>query len=146
MIIEEHVVYNKNGETNDKTIRIDTSLKGAEISEDIADAVSFALFGKTVFRDIVREDTGVLFITLRISNCDKEAYVVRQPEYVQVTHFGSKTLNKEVFGINDKSDSENTETPYLSAEEYFKQLDKYIDMKCDDFKAFVLRDCSLKTK
>jgi len=136
MLIEGHVSYLINGEIKEETIKIDTTEQNAGISEDIADVVSFALFGKTVFRDIPREDKGIPLIILRVSCGDNEALVVRQPEYIQVTHFGSKRLSKEVFEIQDKDDPENAEAPSLSAEEYFKRLDKYMDMTYDDFRAF----------
>ena len=62
---------------------------------------------------------------------------LRQPEYIHVTYFGTKRLSKEVFEIRDKDDPEDTETPSLSAEEYFKRLYKYMDMTYDDFKTLV---------
>ena len=137
MFIEGHVSYLINGEPKEERIRINTAEKSVEISEDIADAVSFALFGKTVFRDIPREDKGIPYIVLRVSCGDSEAFVVRQPEYINVTHFGSKSLNKEVFGIRDKDNPENAEAPSLSAEEYFKRLDNYMDMTYDEFETLV---------
>ena len=131
MIIEGHVVYNKNGEINDMTMRIDTSLKGAEISEDIADAVSFALFGKTVFRDIVREDTGVPLISLIINCNGNEIIVQREPTYIRETHFGSRYTSDELFSlhIND------TDYDTLPKEKYYELLNGIIDMSYDEFVA-----------
>ena len=73
MLIEGYVRYIINGEIEREEIRIDTSEKSAGISEDIADVVSFALFGKTVFRDIPREDKGIPYIVLSVSCGDNEA-------------------------------------------------------------------------
>ena len=132
MIIEGHIVYNKNGVINDKTIRIDTSLQSSEISEDIADAVSFALFGKTVFRDIVREVTGVPFISLIIDCNGNETIVQREPAYSRETHFGNRYTSEELFSlhIND------TDYDKLSKEKYYELLNGVIDMSYDEFAAF----------
>ena len=136
MIINGTVEYNNNGELTEKKICIDTGSKTIENDEYIYDAVSFALYGKTIYHNIVSSDTGVPLIILRVECKGKSAYLVRQPQYYRETHFGTRYLSKEVFSIK----TETEEHDALSSEAYYKLLDKYIDMSFDEFSDYTRRD------
>ena len=136
MIIEGMIQYNNNGELTEKKICVDTGSKTIENDEYIYDAVSFALYGKTIYHNIVSSDTGVPLITLRVECKGKSAYLVRQPQYYRETYFGTRYLSKEVFSI--KTETEEHEA--LSSEAYYKLLDKYIDMSFNEFSDYTRRD------
>lgn len=129
MIIKGVIQYNNNGKLTDKEVYIDTTIINAQIDLDVCDAVAFALYGKTVYKDIVREDIGVPFIVLDVSSGDKNVHVVRQPEYDRVTHFGTKYLAKELFALK----TEKEEYDSLSSEHYYALISDYVDVSFEEF-------------
>ena len=132
MHIKGTVEYNKQGAVTDEKFEIDTNKKETGISKGAYDAISFALFGKTVFHDIIEPEKGVPLIILEITCKEKAAYVVRQPEYIKETHFGKKYLNKELFSLKIG----DVEYKSLSDEKYHDLLKECIDMSFDDFSAY----------
>ena len=128
MIIKGIINYNNNGVLTDKTVEIDTDKQYQDISEDVCDAVSFALYGKTIYRDIINTDTGVPTIILSVECGGKTVYIVRQPQYIRETNFGTRYLSKEVLSL--KTDQEEYES--LSEDKYYKLINKYINISYDE--------------
>ena len=141
MIIDGYIEYNNNGILTEKNFNIDTSIVADEKDCDICDAVSFALFGKTVFNEIVQEEKGVPTISLKIQNKGKSIEVFREPEFWQKTFFGSVYLSEEEFGITTENDKYSTnelaletgEYKPLTGEKYYALLNDYIDISYDEF-------------
>ena len=104
---------------------------GQEWEEDVFDAVSYALFGKTIFHEIINSKKGPPLIILTIESKGKEVYIVRKPQYLRVTHFGSKYLTKDICSIK----TEEEEFDSLNPEEYYKMLEPFLDISYDDFAA-----------
>lgn len=132
MLITGTIEYNKNGTLTEKHVGIDTSVKPSSLERDICDAVSFALYGKTVFCDIVCAETGVPLITLNIDCKGKSVYIIRQPQYLKETHFGNTYLNQELFALK----TQDVEYESLSAEKYYALLGDYVDLSCDEFASY----------
>ncbi len=97
--------------------------------QDIIDAVSYALFGKTVYHEIIHPKKGPPLIILSIENNGREVYIVRQPQYPRETHFGTKYLSKDVCSIK----TEKEEYDSLDPEKYYMMLDEFLDISEDDF-------------
>lgn len=133
MLITGMVTYNKNGALTEKHVGIDTSAKPSTLDHDVCDAVSFALYGKTIFGDIVRTEIGVPFITLNIDCKGKSAYIVRQPQYLKETAFGNRYLSQELFSLKTK----DTEYESLSAEKYYELINDVVDMSYDEFVSYI---------
>lgn len=129
MLINGSIEYNNNGVRAEKEVYIDTSQFTSELDHDICDAVAFALFGKTIFREIVQSDKGVPLIILNIKNKEKMAHVVRQPEFLRKTELGSTYLAKELFSIK----IENVEYDSLEEKRYYELLSDYVDISYDEF-------------
>ena len=132
MKIKGIVEYNNNGIIMDEKFDIDTTVAAFAMSDAVADAISFALFGKTVYQPIVRAEKGVPLIVMEIIGERDSITIVRQPQYMRETAFGSRYLSKEVFSIK----TEKEEYPELSSEKYFTLLSGYIDLSYDEFSAY----------
>lgn len=130
MKIDAFIEWDWNGSQEEASI--DTSEKCSGISADVYDAISFALFGKTLFRDVVDPEKGPPFIFLTITCKGKNVCVARKPQYMRETAFGSRYLTEELFSL--KTDEEDY--PSLSADRYYELLKDHIDMTFDDFSAY----------
>ena len=64
MKIEGTLEYNNNGTITKETFLIDTASPSSDITRDQYDAVAYALFGKTIFQDIIKVEKGVPSIIL----------------------------------------------------------------------------------
>ncbi len=111
---------------------IDTSKKPSGISEEVCDAVAFALFGKTIFRDILDNKKGPPFILLTVDCKGKTVNLVRKPKYMRETGLGTQYLTKELFSLK----TDNDDYPSLSAARYYELLKDHIDMTFDDFSEY----------
>ena len=129
LIPKGFVEYNNNGALAKKTVDVDTELDCSKIENDICDAIAFALYGKTIYNDIVRPEVGVPFIALNIEYNSKAIYIARQPEYIRSTHFGSTYLAEGLHSIK----TEAMEYDSLQEEEYFSILKDYIDITFEEF-------------
>ena len=130
MIIKGFVEYNNNGAFKKITVDFDTEKDCSPLEANICDAIAFALYGKTIYNDVVCHEAGVPFIALNIECNSKAFYVARQPEYMRKTDLGSSYLAKELFSLK----TETKEYDSLQKDEYFNILKDYIDMP---FEAFV---------
>ena len=128
MLIKGIVEYNNNGAVSEEKINMDTTALRVAESKDLLDAVAFALYGKTVFQEIVRAGKGVPLISMEINDNGKTFYVVRQPEYLRETAFGNRYLTKELFSLK----TEDAEYESLSAEKYFAMLKDLISLAYED--------------
>ena len=129
MIIKGLVEYNNNGALTEKRFEFDTTSKSAKPDYDICDAIAFTVYGKTIYQNIINPDLGVPFISINLECNGKIANVVRQPEYLRRTAFGTTYLTKEIFSI----ETENTEYNSLSCEKYYELLKEYVDISFDEF-------------
>ena len=100
------------------------------------DLVAYALYGETIFENILRDDLGVPLIVLEIKTNKGSFSVVRQPEYLRETHFGTRYLAKEVLGYKE----DQTEYPSLSKETYNELLKSKLDLSFEEFKALVKKN------
>ncbi len=132
MIIEGFVDYGHRGVDDDKLIDIDTSMP-PQLDNDAADAVSFALFGKTVFRDISQQKTGVPTVALKLLCDDAAVFLIRRPPCALQTENGV-CRHEELFSATT---CRNGEIPDLSPEEYYDLLDKHFKMTYEDFVAYL---------
>lgn len=133
MLITGTLYYNDDGFRYEKAIEgFDTSKKADAVNQDMADAIAFALYGKTVFEDIVREGKPVPLIDLNIDCGGKKTRVVRQPRYVQEQSFGGGRPSPEQFNI--QADTPKLQT--VQADEFFKRVKECIDMSFDEFAAY----------
>ena len=82
MIVDGFIDYGRKGVEDDIVIYIDTSTKH-NLSNDAADAISFALFGKTVFRGILEQDKGVPVIVLKFVCDGGTVYTVTRTQRLQ---------------------------------------------------------------
>lgn len=128
MKIEGIIEYNNNGAISNIDVNVDTSTSLSKVDKNVLDAISFALYGKTIFNDVINEK-GVPLIALNIK--DKGVYVVRQPEYLRETHFGTKYLRKDVYSLR----TDNEEYESLTEEKYYSLLNNYVDISYDEFVA-----------
>ena len=117
---------------SEKKVNIDTAKINSNVSREICDAVAFALYGKTVFQEIVRPENGVPMIALQITCNGKSVRIVRQPQYVRDTALGSTYLTKELFSLA----TEEAQFDSLSAEKYYEIIKAYIDMSYEDFSKY----------
>ena len=129
MKIDGIIEYNKNGVLSEEKVHIDAIKSLSNIDEDICDAVAFALFGKTVFNEIIRPEKGIPRIFLNIECAGKVVMLVRQPGYVGETELGTKTLVHELFSLS----TDEKKYPTLSAEKYFKEIGRFIDLSFVEF-------------
>ena len=129
MLIYGTIEYNNNGSITEEKLKIDTANTDSSVSKDVYDAVAFALYGKTVFQEIVRLEKGVPMIALQITCNGKSVRIVRQPQYVRETALGSTYLTKELFSLA----TEETQFDSLSAEKYYEIIKAYIDMAYEDY-------------
>ena len=129
MFIKGIVEYNDNGAVSEEKIDMDTTMLRVGENKDLLDAVAFALYGKTIFKEIVREGKGVPLICLEIKDKGKTFYVVRKPEYIRKTAFGNKYLTKEMFSLK----TEDAEYESLSDEKYYTLLKELISLSYEDF-------------
>ena len=129
MIIKGFVEYNNNGAFAKKTVDVDTESNCSKIENDICDAIAYALYGKTIYNDIVRPEVGVPFIALNIEYNSKAIYIARQPEYIRATNLGSIYLAKGLYSIK----TEAMEYVSLQDEEYYSILKDYIDITFEEF-------------
>ena len=132
MIITGTIEYNNNGSLSEKKVNIDTAKKNSNVSRDVYDAVAFALYGKTVFQEIVRPEKGVPMIALQITRNGKSVRIVRQPQYIRETALGSTYLTKGLFSLA----TEEMQYDSLSAEKYYEMIKDYIDMSYEDFSKY----------
>ena len=132
MLIKGTIEYNKNGYLSEENINIDTTKKNSDVSRDVYDAVAFALYGKTIFQEIVRPERGVPLISLHITSNGKSAMIGRQPQYVKETALGSIYLTKELFSLA----TEETQFDSLTAEKYYEIIKAYIDMSYEEFSKY----------
>ena len=129
MLIVGTIEYNNNGNISEEKLRIDTANSDSSVSKDVYDAVAFALYGKTVFEEIVRPEKGVPMIALQITCNGKSVRIVRQPHYVREAALGSAYLTEELFSLA----TEEMQYDSLSAEKYYEMIKDYIDMSYEDF-------------
>ena len=133
MIIKGFVEYNNNGAFKKITVDFDTEKDCSPLEANICDAIAFALYGKTIYNEIVRPEMGVPFIALNIECNSKAFYVARQPEYSRNTALGTTYLTKELFSIKTKS----AEYDSLSEEKYYEVLKEYLDISFNEFVSFL---------
>ena len=132
MLIFGTIEYNNNGNISEERLKIDTANTDSSVSKDVYDAVAFALYGKTVFQEIVRLDKGVPMIALQITRNGKSVRIVRQPQYIRETALGSTYLTKGLFSLA----TEEMQYDSLSAEKYYEMIKDYIDMSYEDFSKY----------
>jgi len=134
VLISGTIEYTKTtGETYEKKVQINTDEICNEKNNDILDAVAFALYGKTIFKEIVRLEPGLPFIVLTINSKNGTAVVGRKPEHYRVTHFGTEYNAKEYFSLTVNGIDYNED---LSAEQYYQLLNEYLDLSYDEFVAY----------
>ena len=104
---------------------------GEELDTKTRDAVSYALFGKTAFHDIIDLKKGPPLIIFSIESKGKEICIVRKPQYLRETPFGSRYLEKDICSIKTEAEEYNS----LNPEEYYKMLEPFLDISYDDFTA-----------
>ena len=132
MKITGTIEFNNNGALSEEKVSLDTEKRDPVVNENVYEAVSFALYGKTVFHDIVRPETGVPMISLSISCGDKKVAIVRQPQYVRETAMGSNYLTKELFSFS----TDDMQYGALSSETYYQMIHDYLDMSYEKFVGF----------
>ncbi len=92
MIIKGFIMYDCIEGLPEKDVSIDTSKRIAACDRDVCDDVSFAMFGKTVFNDLLRKEKGVPEISLTIECKGNTVHIFRKPQYLRVTYFGTEYL------------------------------------------------------
>ena len=132
MIIDGFVDYGRRGTDDDKLIDIDTS-RPPQLDNDAADAVSFALFGKTVFRDIFQQEAGIPTVALSLFCEDVTVFLVRRPPCTRQKENGV-CRHEELFSATTCG---NGEIPDLSPEEHYDLLNKHFKMTYEDFVAYL---------
>ena len=132
MLIFGTIEYNNNGNISEERLKIDTANTDSSVSKDVYDAVAFALYGKTVFQEIVRPEKGVPMIALQITCNGESVRIVRQPQYIRETALGSTYLTKGLFSLA----TEEMQYDSLSAEKYYEMIKDYIDMSYEDFSKY----------
>ena len=127
IIKEVYVSYNKDGDLERKDYLPNKSIYKIK-NKSLIDLICFSLFGKTIYKEIISIRKGVPFINIHLNYDDTDIYVSREPEYISITHFKNKVLNKELFAlkIDDK------EYKSLTEKEFHKLLDKYVDFSFED--------------
>ena len=129
MLIKGTIEYNNNRKLIERQVCIDTNVKSSTIDHDICDAVAFALYGKTIFSDIVSSDKGLPTVFLKIDCKEKSVYTVRRPQYQKVTHFGTKYIEQELFSLKTK----DAEYKSMSDEKYYALIGDFVDLSYDEF-------------
>ena len=131
MIVQGAIEYNNNGVLTRKNVDIDTS-KNNSCEKDVCDAISFALYGKTVFNDIISSEFGVPLIALTVENNGGVVRVTRQPQYTRITHFGTEYLSGELFILETKDAVYDS----ISSEKYYELMKEYADKTYEEFASY----------
>ena len=132
MLIKGFIEYNNNASFKKIAVDFDTEKDCSQMGTDAFDAIAYALYGKTIYNEIVRPENGVPFIALNIECNSKAFYVARQPEYSRKTELGTTYLTKEILSIK----TESAEYDSLSEEEYYEILKEYLDISYNEFVSF----------
>ena len=133
MKIKGFIEYNNSASFKKITVDFDTEKDCSQTGTDVFDAIAYALYGKTIYNEIVRIEMGVPFIALNIECNSKAFYVARQPEYLRNTAPGTTYLTKELFSIK----TESAEYDALSEEKYYEILKEYLDISFNEFVSFL---------
>lgn len=134
MIITGKLYLDDSGFKFEKPVTgFDTAAKAESVDKDVADAIAFALYGKTVFEDITAPGRLVPLIDLNIECCGKKTRIVRQPRYVAMEHWGAGRPSPEQFNIQPE-DAPKLKT--VTGDEFFKLIAGCIDMTFDEFAAW----------
>ncbi len=129
MRVKGFILYDMLEETRvDFDLQIDKSL--AKQDKNVVDAVSFALFDKTVFNDNFVKNM-VPCVVLEICDEKEDIYIVRQPEYARTTSMGTKCLRKGVFSIKIGE----LEYDGLSSDKYYELLNPHLNISYEEFKS-----------
>ena len=129
MRVKGFIVYDMLEETRvDFDLQIDNSL--ATQDKAVVDAVSFALFGKTIFNDIFAKKM-VPYVILEICDGKENICLVRQPEYIRTTSMGKECLRKGVFSIKIGE----LEYDGLSSDKYYELLNPHLNISYEEFKS-----------
>lgn len=129
MRVKGFIVYDMLEETRvDFDLQIDKSL--AKQDKNVVDAVSFALFDKTIFNDNFIKKM-VPCVVLEICDEKEDIYIARQPEYIRTTSMGKECLRKGIFSIKIGE----LEYDGLSSDKYYELLNQYLHISYEEFKS-----------
>lgn len=135
MRLKGAVEYYTNGNLKEPIhlkFEVDTGQKAVGVGHDICDAISFALYGKLVFRDSFDSERGFPLVILHIDCKGKKALVIRQAECYRVSPSGIKFFSGPILSVK----AGDVDSDKLSSEEYDILMQNYLDLSYDEFSAF----------
>ena len=129
MRIEGTLEYNNNGTITKETFLIDTAAPSSDITRDQYDATAYALFGKTIFQDIIKVEKGIPVIVLEFVYREKKITVIRQPRHWYEDSMGALCPAAEKSALK----TETEEYLDLTPEKYYNLLKGYLPITYHDF-------------
>ena len=134
MIITGKLYLDDGGFKYEKQVdAIDTAKKAEAVDKDTADAIAYALYGKTVFEEITAPGRPIPLIDLNIECGGKKTRVVRQPRYVAMEHYGAGRPSPEQYNIHAEG---MPKLKTVTGNEFFELVKDCIDMTFDEFAAW----------